>query len=112
MLFRKRERRAGAPHLQSVNAPLLQGRQQLFTIDFDMMVKGSICKRRRGLVRQFGVTVKGATRLVTSGDTVDLDTYEALLVAGAIQPAAAAVPDDDQGRNRAAGLALPEHTKE
>jgi hypothetical protein len=63
-------------------------RQPLFHIDFDMMLKGSIYQRRKGPVRQFGVTVNGATRLVTSGDTVDLDTYNALLAAGAIRPVA------------------------
>jgi len=52
-----------------------------------MMLKGSICNRRRQVVRQFGVTVNGSTRLVTSGDTVDTDTYKALLAAGAIRPA-------------------------
>ena len=58
----------------------------MFRIDFDMMLKGNICKRRRELVRQFGVTVNGSTRLVTSGDLVDLDTYRALLAAGTIRP--------------------------
>ena len=55
-------------------------------IEFDMMLKGSVYPRRKGLVRQFGVTVNGATRLVTSGDKVDLDTYNALVAAGAIRP--------------------------
>ena len=55
-------------------------------IEFDMMLKGSVYPRRKGLVRQFGVTVGGATRLVTSGDKVDLDTYNALVAAGAIRP--------------------------
>ena len=57
-----------------------------FHISYDMMVKGFVYKRRSGLVRQFGVTVNGATRLVTSGDVVDRPTYEALLAAGAIRP--------------------------
>ena len=63
----------------------MPGRQQLFKIDFDMMLKGSICKRGRQTVRQFGVTVGGATRLVTSGDVVDRDMYDALLKAGALR---------------------------
>lgn len=50
-----------------------------------MMVKGSVYKRRSGLVRQFGVTVDGATRLVTSGDIVDRQTYDALLAVAAIR---------------------------
>jgi hypothetical protein len=65
-------------------APKMQ--EELFRIDFDMMLKGSVFKRRRGTVRQFGVTVNGSTRLVTSGDVVDLDTYKALVAAGAIRP--------------------------
>ncbi len=54
-----------------------------------MMLKGSVHKRRKGPVRQYGVTVNGSTRLVTSGDTVDRETYQALLAAGAIRPATA-----------------------
>jgi len=61
-------------------------RQQFYHIDLDMMLKGSFCKRRKGMVRQFGVTVNGSTRLVTSGDTVDRETYIALVHAGAIRP--------------------------
>lgn len=55
-------------------------------IDFDMMVKGNIYKRRSGDVRQYGVTVNGATRLVTSGDVVDNDTFNALVAAGVVRP--------------------------
>jgi hypothetical protein len=61
---------------------------EVVRIEFDMMLKGSVYRRRGGNVRQFGVTVHGATRLVTSGDAVDRSTYEALLAAGAIRPAA------------------------
>lgn len=51
-----------------------------------MMLKGSIYQRRKQTVRQFGVTVNGATRLVTSGEVVDRQTYDALVAAGAIRP--------------------------
>ncbi len=57
----------------------------LVRIEFDMMLKGSVYRRRSGNVRQFGVTVGGATRLVTSGDWVDRATYEALLAVRAIR---------------------------
>ncbi len=67
-----------------------------YRIDFDMMVKGSAYKRRSGEVRQFGVTVNGATVLVTSGDVVDRATYEALVEAGAIRPPK---PAKDQGQD-------------
>jgi len=53
-----------------------------------MMLKGSIVQRRGVPVRQFGVYVKGSIRLVTSGDHVDRETYEALLAEGAIEPPA------------------------
>ena len=50
-----------------------------------MMLKGNICQRHHGTARQIGVTVNGATRLVTSGDEVDRPTYEALLECGALR---------------------------
>jgi hypothetical protein len=86
LLFRKRQKRGGMPPGQSFDSELPPERQQLFRIDFEMMLKGSTHRRRKGPVRQYGVTVNGSTRLVTSGDVVDLDTYRALLAAGAIRP--------------------------
>lgn len=62
--------------------------EEMYVIDFNMMLKGSVYKRRSGNVRQFGVTVDGATRLVTSGERVDRATYDALLDVGAIREAA------------------------
>jgi hypothetical protein len=58
----------------------------LYPIEFDTLLKGSIVQRRGVAVRQFGVYVNGAVRLVTSGDRVDRETYEALVAEGAIQP--------------------------
>jgi hypothetical protein len=55
-------------------------------IGFDMMVRGIFTTRRGKEIRQCGVTVDGSTRLVTSGDTVDHNTYEALIRAGVIVP--------------------------
>jgi hypothetical protein len=86
VLFRRRQRRGFLQPSQQSDAAGVDERQQLYRIDFDMMLKGSICKRRRVTVRQFGVTVNGSTRLVTSGDTVDRDTYNALLAVEAIRP--------------------------
>ena len=87
-MFRKRDRRGGAPAevLAGSSASHVHAQPEFFHIGFEMMVKGSIIERRSGPVRQFGVTVNGSTRLVTSGDTVDRRTYDALLVAGAIRP--------------------------
>lgn len=83
MFFRKRDKRVGPP--LSSQSGSHAGRADLYPIEFDMMLKGAIIKRRGGQVRQLGVTVNGSTRLVTSGDVVDRDTFEALLAAGAIR---------------------------
>lgn len=56
------------------------------TVDFDMMLKGSVYRRASGVVKQVGVTVDGSTRLITSGDIVDRRTYDALLQAGVVRP--------------------------
>lgn len=83
MLFGRRNKgNRRPPHLRGDSEPV---EREFYTIDYDMMVKGSIYKRRNGLVRQFGVTVNGSTRLVTSGDTVDRATYRALVQAGALR---------------------------
>lgn len=80
MLFGRKKR--NAPPVAESGA---EEQPQLFRIEFDMMLKGSIYKRRKALIRQFGVTVNGSTRLVTSGDLVDRETYKALLAAGAVR---------------------------
>lgn len=84
MLFGRNKSARRPPHLRG---DAENAEREFYTIDYDMMVKGSIYKRRNGLVRQFGVTVNGSTRLVTSGDTVDRATYRALLQAGALRSA-------------------------
>lgn len=89
MLFRKRQKHPPCADLSESTE-----RQQFYQIDFEMMLKGSICKRRKRTIRQFGVTVNGATRLVTSGDVVDRETYAALLAAGAIRPQSASCSAD------------------
>ena len=58
---------------------------QRYRIDYDMMLKGNICQRNNEKARQIGVTVDGATRVVTSGNEVDRPTYEALLECGALR---------------------------
>jgi hypothetical protein len=67
---------------------------QTYRIDYDMMLKGSFAQRGRTPVRQTGVSVNGSTRIVTSGDDVDQDTYEALVAAGAIQSASVSATSD------------------
>lgn len=58
-------------------------------IGYDMMMKGNSYNRPSGRVRQIAVTVNGSTRLVTTGEHVDLATYQALVAFGAIEP----IPD-------------------
>lgn len=86
MLFGKKKRGgkgAGGKHGGSDANP---ESQELFLIEIDMMLKGNTYKRPQGDVRQCAVTVDGATRLVTSGDTVNRDTYDALILAQVIDP--------------------------
>lgn len=93
MLFRKRKKwgaASGSPDGQSLLERMVTPRTlavdnaDFVQITYEMMKKGHIIKRGRQTFRQIGVTVNGSTRLVTSGDTVDNDTYEALLRAGIV----------------------------
>ncbi|MBN2311114.1 MAG: hypothetical protein JXR94_19210 [Candidatus Hydrogenedentes bacterium] len=68
-----------------------------YRIPFEAMLKGSVLTRRREQIRQFGLSLRGRVRLVTSGDTVDRETYEALLAAGAVRPL---VPENDPAPRR------------
>lgn len=83
MLFRKRK---SLPPEARTDSDLPQADPIGYLIEFDMMLKGTIHKRGSSPVRQYGVTVRGSTRLVTSGDWVDRETYEALVEAGAVRP--------------------------
>ncbi len=82
MLFRKRHKSGGEGRGEAGEVP---GHPELYRIEYDMMLKGSHATRRGKPIRQYGVTVDGATRLITSGDAVDRKTYEALVAAGAIK---------------------------
>jgi len=83
LLFRRRQKPISGPARANKNIAV---RPNLYHIDYDMMLKGSVFLRRGKPIRQFGVTVGGSTRLVTSGDVVDEETYAALIAAGAIRP--------------------------
>ena len=85
MLFgNKRRKNAVPPAHRSVKGP--EPIPEYVTITFEMMLKGAVIKRRRTEVRQVGVMVRGSVRLVTSGDTVDRETYEAMLAAKIVAP--------------------------
>ena len=84
MLFRKQKKSRGIFSTKGTSVSGAEGALGFHLIEFDMMLKGSLYTRTTGQVRQFGVTVRGATHLVTSGDVVDEPTYQALVDAGVI----------------------------
>ncbi len=55
-------------------------------IEYEMMQKGSRMVRHGVEMRQYLIMVNGSVRIVNSGDTVDRETYEALVAAGVIAP--------------------------
>lgn len=104
MLFRKRKR-AGEPVQKGRSGR--KKRQEIpgyITIEYDMLKKGADSVRHGRTVRQFGVMMHGTIQLVTSGDTVDRATYDALVAAGAVEPPkagpeAGAPPERNTGEN-------------
>ena len=85
MLFKKRKRPTAVKQGGDTPGAALSATPSLYHISFEMMQKGSITSRGRTKIRQHAVMVGGHIRLVTSGDTVDRETYEALLSAGVIE---------------------------
>lgn len=100
MLFRKRHKGDSASSEASGDAGDHAPRPELFRIDYDMMLKGSINTRRGKPIRQYGVTVNGATRLITSGDLVDRKTYEALVAAGVVRALPRTAAEDARPNER------------
>ena len=87
-MFRKRRGKAakiGKASNKNEEAP--RG-ERLMRLEFEMMLRGNVIERPDGKVRQIGVTVGGSTKVVTSGDLIDHETYKALIQVGAIQPKA------------------------
>lgn len=87
MLFRKRKEQGAVKESPNAADPE-DPAERLMRLDFTMMLRGNIIERPEGKVRQIGVTVDGSTKVVTSGDLIDLKTYKALIQVGAIQPKA------------------------
>lgn len=100
MLFRKRHKAGGASSDASGDPGEHAGQPELYRIDYDTMLKGSIGTRRGKPIRQFGVTIDGATRLITSGDVVDRKTYEALVAVGAVRTAPRLSAEEAQRERR------------
>lgn len=102
MLFRKRRKSSSPPQqhrrLEGGNAP------RYFTVEYNQMLKGVDVMRHGRRVKQFAVMVGGNVRVVTSGDTVDLETYQALVAAGAAPPLSACGLEGDAAQSP---LSLP-----
>lgn len=62
-----------------------EAEEEWVRIDYDMMIRGSNVLRHGKPIKQIGVTVNGSTKLVTSGDLVDRQTFNALLAMNAIR---------------------------
>lgn len=97
MLFGRRKTRAPSRAGRGEGPSGSPAPVNVYRIDFEMMLKGSVYERREGPVRQAGVTVDGATRIVTSGEMVDKETYEALVKAGVIEREPEATPKAGDG---------------
>lgn len=94
MLFRKRKAHSTVKMFSDMTGPGADS-EKLMRLDYKMMLRGNIIERPEGKVRQIGVTVDGSTKVVTSGDLINLETYKALLQVGAIQPKASeAAPEE------------------
>ncbi len=92
-MFRKRKEQGAVKESpKSAEAP----EDRLMRLDFKMMLRGNIIERPDGKVRQIGVTVDGSTKVVTSGDLIDIKTYKALVQVGAIQPQAPKAPPEEK----------------
>lgn len=93
MLFGRKNRRNNVPPHVRTQTNFDPGEPEFYPIEFDMLLKGAIFQRKGKQIRQIGVTVNGSTRLITSGDVVDRQTYKALVDTGAIRP----LPRDRRG---------------
>ena len=92
MLFGKRSRHKPPPSRD----PRPSAQAGLHRIDYEMMQKGAVVTRQGRAVRQFAVMIGGSIRLVTSGDTVDQATYDALVAAGAVAPLPEDAPPEEE----------------
>jgi len=86
VLFNKRRKPGGPPARTLHYGAEPQRPPEYFHIEREMMLKGAEVPRGGRTVRQFAVMINGSVRVVTSGDTVDRATYDALLAANAITP--------------------------
>ena len=93
MLFRKSFNRRKFDDCDPTAPPRYAIFKKQFIVSFERMLKGTVSERDGVPIRQFGVYVDGVIRLVTSGDMVDRETYDALIAAGAIEPDPEYIPE-------------------
>ena len=96
MLFGKRKTRDSKTRKSSKKDKSAPPSEELMRLEYQMMLRGNVVERPEGKVRQIGVTVGGSTKVVTSGDLIDRETYKALIRAGAIQPKAPTTPPKEK----------------
>jgi hypothetical protein len=95
VLFGRRKRLGNRPAQAWLKPGNPDPQAGLYHITEDIMRKGSVTVRQGKEVRQYGLSFKGVVRLVTSGDVVDRETYDALIAAGVIDPIRGPDPVDD-----------------
>lgn len=78
MWFRKQSRADGPDNPHPGNA------SDGYLITEETLVRGTVSMRRGKPIRQIGVTVQGSTVMVTTGDIVDQEVYDALVAVGAL----------------------------
>lgn len=94
MLFRKSFNRRKFEDCDPTAPPRYAIFKKQIVVPFERMLKGTVSERDGVPIRQFGVYVDGVVRLVTSGEMVDRETYEALIAAEAIEPDPDYVPEE------------------
>lgn len=90
MLFRKKNRPPSSVRQalagQIPDGPAATGASDYIYIDYDMMVKGSPGMTNGKSVKRISIVVNGMIQLISTGDTVDRETFNALLEMGAVLP--------------------------
>ncbi len=91
MLFGKGRREIGV-RPSGTTPGLLQ--PEMYVVAYEKMLKGNKLARRGKPIRQVAVVVNGTVRLVTSGDSVDRKTYEALVLGGVLPAEGTVTPPE------------------
>ena len=96
MLFRKKNRPPNSVRqAASGQEPVAQNPSEYIFIADDMMLKGSPGMQNGTPVKRISIVVNGMIQLISTGDTVDRDTFNALLEMGAVCPPPAREPSSE-----------------